>query len=373
MISVKPWRPDAVARLLLSVMTCFLGGALLESVLHYTDAASTAGGKWFYAAAAVAFGFLAGGLLLLQRPWRPENVVRRLLGALCCLYGCFIIGAWVQTRVETGDVLTQHVIVSSLSVQGAALILVSRLLREHGMLGTPLGCAPTRGAPWCLGRSPRALFLPVGRELQRASVFALDHLAGLGLKPEVQPAVKVIQQAVPWPSRTALGLVTVLLAPLGEEMLFRGILYPASSRRAFRAWRSGAPPCCSPASHFNLVTFLPLSSWHWSWQLLYEWTDNLLAPIAAHSLFNALNFGALPAVRAPWRNHERVRSDRPADALAADQQIGGGRRRATIAPCWTSACPTACCCSRPTPWWRASISPRQRRRKRSGTRHWAAA
>jgi hypothetical protein len=43
----------------------------------------------------------------------------------------------------------------------------------------------------------------------------------------------------------------------------------------------------------NLVTFLPLAVLALVLTALYERTNNLLAPIMAHALFNALNFAAL--------------------------------------------------------------------------------
>jgi membrane protease YdiL (CAAX protease family) len=39
----------------------------------------------------------------------------------------------------------------------------------------------------------------------------------------------------------------------------------------------------------SLVTFLPLLGLALLLTGLYEWTNNLLAPIATHMLFNALN------------------------------------------------------------------------------------
>ena len=43
----------------------------------------------------------------------------------------------------------------------------------------------------------------------------------------------------------------------------------------------------------NLVTFVPLAVLELMLTALYERTDNLLAPITAHALFNALNFFTL--------------------------------------------------------------------------------
>jgi len=42
-------------------------------------------------------------------------------------------------------------------------------------------------------------------------------------------------------------------------------------------------------SHANLMAFLPLTFFGLVLALLYEATDNLLAPITTHALFNAVN------------------------------------------------------------------------------------
>jgi membrane protease YdiL (CAAX protease family) len=44
------------------------------------------------------------------------------------------------------------------------------------------------------------------------------------------------------------------------------------------------------AIHSNLVAFLPLTLFAVLLVMLYESTDTLLAPIVAHSLFNAIAF-----------------------------------------------------------------------------------
>jgi membrane protease YdiL (CAAX protease family) len=41
------------------------------------------------------------------------------------------------------------------------------------------------------------------------------------------------------------------------------------------------------------VLFLPLLVLAVALTMIYEWTDNLLAPIVAHGVFNGLNLAAL--------------------------------------------------------------------------------
>ena len=51
MLSAKPWKADAIIRLLLSVMVCVYAGSLLMSAVHYASAGGKANPKLFYALA----------------------------------------------------------------------------------------------------------------------------------------------------------------------------------------------------------------------------------------------------------------------------------------------------------------------------------
>jgi membrane protease YdiL (CAAX protease family) len=85
----------------------------------------------------------------------------------------------------------------------------------------------------------------------------------------------------------------VLLAPVAEEVLFRGILYPAIKQMGRPRLALWGTSLLFAAVHMNVVTFVPLAVLALVLTVLYERTNNLLAPITAHVLFNALNFGML--------------------------------------------------------------------------------
>ena len=283
-----------MARLLLSIIACVLAGSLLESVLHYSSAGGRTSAKFFYPAAVAAFGCLAGTLASLRQPWRLDNLMRRLLTALSCLYASFLIGAWVQHGAGAAEVSTRRMLLSILSFQGAGMVLIACLLREYGEgWAEAFGWRNQWGQALLLGVIMASLFLPVGWALEAASALVLKNLPALGLQPEVQPAVQVLQQAVSWPARGALGLVTILLAPVGEELLFRGTLYPWVKQAGFPRLALWGTAAGFAAIHLNAGIFVPLLALALILTALYEWTNNLLAPIAAHSVFNALNFALL--------------------------------------------------------------------------------
>ncbi len=292
MLSAKPWKADAMARLLLSVFVCVSAGSLLGSMLHY----SGLGGKpaWkFYLLATGALGFWGATLFQVRKPWPFEGLMRRLSTLLGCFYAGFLLGAWAETVAGPWpkEMSVGQMIIGVLCFQGAALVLVGRFLREH-----QIGWAEAFGFSnhWLhavlIGLMIACLFLPVARGLQWASVVVMEHLPRLHLKPEEQQAVQALRAASLWLHRIVLGAVTILLAPVAEEMLFRGLLYPWIKQAGFPRLALWLTALLFAAVHANLMIFLPLLVLALVLTALYERTNNLLAPIAAHSLFNALNF-----------------------------------------------------------------------------------
>jgi membrane protease YdiL (CAAX protease family) len=191
-------------------------------------------------------------------------------------------------------------IVAALSLQGAALVLIPHFLREQRLSWKE---AFGLGNNWrhavMLGMILACLFLPVAMALQWFSAQVMVHLPRLQLKPQEQEAVQTLQMAVTWANRTVLGLVTIVLAPIAEEMLFRGILYPAIKQAGFPRLALWGTALLFAAIHLNLVTFIPLTVLAFVLTLLYERTDNLWAPITTHALFNAMNFVILYSTFGP--------------------------------------------------------------------------
>jgi membrane protease YdiL (CAAX protease family) len=87
------------------------------------------------------------------------------------------------------------------------------------------------------------------------------------------------------------------VAPVVEEIFFRGILYPTMRMR----W--GIIPAVIVSSlifsamHFHLPTFLPLFVLAVILSLTFEYTGSLAACIIAHSLFNSLSIIAIWLLR----------------------------------------------------------------------------
>jgi hypothetical protein len=216
------------------------------------------------------------------------------------LYGGFLLTYLAHTSGEPIPASVSQMIIATLSLQGAALVLIPHFLNEQALSWEEaFGFAnnPRRAIMW--GVIVASLFLPLGMGLQWLSAEVMLHLPRLHLKPEPQESVQTLQMAVSWTNRFGLGAVTILVAPLAEEMFFRGILYPALKSAGFPRLALWGTALLFGVVHMNFVTFVPLVTLAIGLTLLYERTNNLWAPITAHSLFNALNFVILYSTLGP--------------------------------------------------------------------------
>ena len=75
--------------------------------------------------------------------------------------------------------------------------------------------------------------------------------------------------------------------------MFRGILYPVIKQLGHPQLALWGTSLLFATVHMNLASFLPLMVLALVLTALYERTNNLLAPIAAHVLFNTLELGLL--------------------------------------------------------------------------------
>ena len=102
----------------------------------------------------------------------------------------------------------------------------------------------------------------------------------------VQDTVKLLQQSTDPALVGLMAFAAVIAAPLCEEIVFRGYLYPAAKKFA-GPWVAGV---CSAlifaAAHGSLAALLPLFVFGCLLVFVYEKTGSLWAPMAVHFCFN---------------------------------------------------------------------------------------
>ncbi len=289
-MSAKPWKSEAILRLGLSLFLGQFLGALGLAVASYWGSQRQLNVLSFFALTATSAAACFAALFTVRKPWELEGFARQFLYLIFFVYLGLTFGAFVQhyagrTSGETGAL---RAVVSALSFQGLGLLFIRRFLREHGSTwGEGFGFRRGRKFAFLYGALAACLFLPISQLLQVASVALM---ARLHVTVGVQAPVQALQNSSTWLDFIALGVVTIALAPLAEEILFRGILYPAIKQAGFPRAALWGTSLLFAAIHLNLAIFFPLLVMALMLTWLYEKTDNLLAPIAAHSLFNVLNF-----------------------------------------------------------------------------------
>lgn len=109
----------------------------------------------------------------------------------------------------------------------------------------------------------------------------------------VQETVKLLRESSDPLVLGLMAVAAVIVAPVCEEIVFRGYVYPVAKRYA-GAWPAAL---CSAlvfsAAHGNLTALLPLFLFGLLLVLLYEKTRSIWAPVAVHFCFN----GATVAVQ----------------------------------------------------------------------------
>ncbi len=229
--------------------------------------------------------------MLSAKPWRGEAVAvfcATQLASLCL--GLAVAGLLQKAglpafRDPDGFGL---ILFSTLSFQGVTWLLIGFFLRSHQTSWREaFGFSQAQWWRVLLAALVVVLvILPVAWSLQGLSAMALEKA---GLTPEDQTAVKLLSAANTWWTQVYLCVFTVVIAPVAEEFIFRGVLFPFVRQLGYPRLAWIGVSLLFALIHMDLAIVVPLFVLALALTWLYELTDNLLAPIAAHSLFNTAN------------------------------------------------------------------------------------
>jgi membrane protease YdiL (CAAX protease family) len=233
--------------------------------------------------------------MLSERPWKPEVVLRFFAGifaAYCLVF--LVVNAYHSLTAQTLDNREPSlaVLFGTFAFHVLALVLVHVFLREHRM-------------SWSQGfgfREPRLqrtillsvvlalLVLPIALSLTEVSFWLLRTLK---LTVETQNVVQGLQKSHGGLEKVYYAVAALITAPLVEELIFRGIMYPGIKQLGYPKLALWGSASFFALIHWNLAYVLPLIFLAVMLTLLYETTNNLMAPILTHALFNAANYAAI--------------------------------------------------------------------------------
>lgn len=233
--------------------------------------------------------------MLGTRPWDKDSVLTLMIG----LFISISVGALLSTAFQKLDVGLSPpeqkfaaMIVMTLAFQGFAVTWVALYLKRRQLtLKEAFGIGSrTIWHPLVIGFVAGLFLLLPSWFLHKISMTALEYFT---VPAEQQEVVQRLRVGVPPGQQIFYFFLAVLVAPLVEELLFRGILYPALKNAGYRRFALWGTSLLFASVHANFSSFLPLIFVGIAMVYLYEQTDDLLAPMIAHSVFNLVNFLAI--------------------------------------------------------------------------------
>lgn len=130
------------------------------------------------------------------------------------------------------------------------------------------------------------------------SFFEILNQMLIGGPPDTQNAIKQLIERGDTLTLVMLGLSAVIIAPLTEEIVFRGFLFRNLRDTVGKGLAAVLSGLVFGLVHMHPTLILPLMGLGIALALLYEWTGSLWVPIVAHMAFNLLT---LVRVEAIWR------------------------------------------------------------------------
>ncbi len=227
--------------------------------------------------------------MLSRKNWRVELVILFAL-PLCglVLLGLVSQFAGKASAPAAAPMKFSEVILNTLMFQGVILTGLWFFLRAHQTgvrqaFGFGQG-SPGRAMLW--GAGVAVVVLPVGYGLQVLGVRLLEHL---GWPAQPQTSVEWLINGAWW-QRAYLAFFAVVLAPLAEEGVFRGIFFVFLRDLGFPRLAFWGTGIFFGLIHLNAAAFVPLTLFGLALAWLYQRTGNLLSCITAHALFNLAPF-----------------------------------------------------------------------------------
>jgi len=229
--------------------------------------------------------------MLSQKPWRAEAVMQLIAGVVACL--CVGLTAMGLLRLagvaafKSPDSFA-NVVAGTMSFQGATWILIGIFLKQHAVSWRDAFGFRNANlkSSLLLAAGVLILALPVVLGLEQLSAGALQKI---GWPPEDQRAVEIFAHAKSWWMRGYFVIFSMVLAPVAEEFVFRGALFPFLKQLGWPKLAWFGVSFLFALIHANAMSFVPLFVLALAFTWLYQKTDCLLTPIVAHSLFNTTN------------------------------------------------------------------------------------
>ena len=238
-------------------------------------------------------------LYFLKRPPRPglwyeDLAARALPGKLILILILTLAAVYVSCSLAYGFLfpytveLKPHTLLfQALFFHVPALVILSGIFIHRRASGREQLGLSWRRAPKMIGLSV-LLYLAAIPILWFYSMLYQVFLYQFGFNFYLQDVAEVFLAPAPVLERVAMYFVAIILAPVFEEALFRGVLLPWMVRRTGLWPGIVIISTFFAAMHLHLPSFLPLFLLSAMFCVAYARTRSLLVPIGMHACFNAV-------------------------------------------------------------------------------------
>jgi len=180
------------------------------------------------------------------------------------------------------------IIINIIFVQCSMVILIGILLFRY-RINWNSAFGKLKDGPWVISLS---CLIGLGFIIPAFGLNFISQIIVTALGGEVttQEAVKMVSNSGSSTELILQALSVVILAPIAEELFFRGVVYTAIKQAGYPGLAVGFSAIFFASIHGSLTLILPLTLLAIVLIWIYEKTGSIFAPILVHATFNAVNF-----------------------------------------------------------------------------------
>lgn len=241
------------------------------------------------------FPWQARAVTLAARPWRWRDLLR-LLAIVWVLHLTVLFGAHVFGATDGEDVAAVWYLAQSIAFHWAALVFtIAVTTKRHVSWKRAFGIEGFRS--WSRTKEGVFCYVATIPVLVFYTVIYQVWLRVTGHMSSQQDVIEVFMTVDSLGVRVYLIFLAVVLAPVLEEIVFRGIALPVLVRQWGLAPAVVVTSAMFALIHLHLPSLVPLFIMSVAFSLAYYFSQSLLVPMVMHALFNGVNIGLLALVR----------------------------------------------------------------------------
>jgi len=228
-----------------------------------------------------------------RRPWRGGHAAVTLIVLVCAQCATWLLTPLGgETEIDAGPFVLQ-----TLLFHGAGAAIIWALLRHEGLALKHAFGIQTRFA-WRDTRWALVAYLAAIPVVTFCAFLSGLLLQAMNYPVEPQDVVSFMAQPdeSPW-LRAYLAFLAVAIAPVVEEMLFRGMALPVLIRTVGLRGAVLLVSALFALMHGHLPSVVPLFLISVAFSLAYVVTGSLTVSIVMHAVFNAVNLSSLFMLR----------------------------------------------------------------------------